>query len=620
MASCIVDVAARRFLCSPSVGTWLLPNLRKDVNSKVSRRLSQTKARVRVRINSSAPPLSLAQIEPLNLEETKTAFFAEDFGEAPTFVYSVPDEHVTDYFTKNSNVEFELLPAATRTLERARAAYGSRRNFMRQVYGDEMCSVEELQILVVAYLVDLQIEDQVEVRVFDGMSSAASVSTRRQVTDKFVVKLRNRPCPRRMIQGICDHEIGTHLLRMKNDEQQVWHGGRARFGLANPWITEEGLATLNTCRSIPNKLLYTQALHYYAACRGANLGFVELFHDLMLYVDDADLCWHLCCRVKRGMSDTSQKGALNIGQMYFRGAMEILQHLHEVDFRALYSGQIALQDVTRVQNILRKNMVVKFPRFLETDAHVLAYREHCFAVLREIEAVVDSVSFYRFSSGAPLARRASLVSARPRKSRGWSCASVTLTGADLNPCTDTELESLLESLPGHLKQLKLDLSGCKKLEDSRMEIIVRRLPVRLQSLVLDFRLCWHLTDRFFATLASCFPSHLEGLSIKNLGSCKQFMDSSMNTLVSFFPFSLRRLSLDVRYSKNLTEPSLDALLGGLTEGLEDLDLDLSYCPGLSNDCITSFVRKLPPSLLKWSCVTDHGVAEFFQGERYGLLS
>ena len=51
-------------------------------------------------------------------------------------------------------------------------------------------------------------------------------------------------------------------------------------------ITEEGLATLNTYYTFPNKSLFSQAVRYFAVCRGTELGFVELFKELTPYVPD----------------------------------------------------------------------------------------------------------------------------------------------------------------------------------------------------------------------------------------------------------------------------------------------------------------------------------------------
>ena len=99
---------------------------------------------------------------------------------------------------------------------------------------------------------------------------------------------------RSMVQSILDHEIGTHLLRMMNDEAQPWHDHRERYHLSNPWVTEEGLATLNTYLSLPRKLLYPQALRYFAVCRGSEIGFVELFHELKAHISDDVRCFQLC--------------------------------------------------------------------------------------------------------------------------------------------------------------------------------------------------------------------------------------------------------------------------------------------------------------------------------------
>merc|ERR1712083_956785 len=97
--------------------------------------------------------------------------------------------------------------------------------------------------------------------------------------------------------------------------------------------------------SWPSACLFMPALSYFAVCRGTKVGFVELFHEVRTYINDPVICWNLCCKIKRGLVDTSLPGAYFKEQVYFQGVTEILQHLDNIDFLKLYSGQISWKDL-----------------------------------------------------------------------------------------------------------------------------------------------------------------------------------------------------------------------------------------------------------------------------------
>ncbi|CAE8677750.1 unnamed protein product [Polarella glacialis] len=173
------------------------------------------------------------------------AFFASDFKEAPQFTYSYPEEQVTKAFKDNSEVCFDYLPEARRIMDKVRHSPGGVDAFMKTMYGEEKVSSEELRDLVADYLKEHNVEDKVEIRIVEGMLSAANV-VKPSPDKKYIVNIAKGMISKPIIHSICDHEVGTHLLRMMNDEHQVWHGFRDRYKLANPWTTEEGFATLNT--------------------------------------------------------------------------------------------------------------------------------------------------------------------------------------------------------------------------------------------------------------------------------------------------------------------------------------------------------------------------------------
>jgi len=70
--------------------------------------------------------------------------------------------------------------------------------------------------------------------------------------------------------------------------------------------------------------LYRSALNYYAACKAADMSFVELFNDIEKFIDNKMSRWKFTLRLKRGMQDTSEPGGLYKDQVYLEGAVTVL--------------------------------------------------------------------------------------------------------------------------------------------------------------------------------------------------------------------------------------------------------------------------------------------------------
>ena len=52
-------------------------------------------------------------------------------------------------------------------------------------------------------------------------------------------------------------------------------------------------------------------------------------------------------RSKRGLVDTSEPGGLYKDQVYLEGAIKILRERKSIDFVALYTGKISVEDLKR---------------------------------------------------------------------------------------------------------------------------------------------------------------------------------------------------------------------------------------------------------------------------------
>ena len=168
---------------------------------------------------------------------------------------------------------------------------------------------------------------------------------------KMNIKL---PCEYRIgrMIGVLDHEIGTHFLRKHNEKLQQWYKKRDKFDMKTCIATEEGLACTNQLvqtvqdgRCKP--FLYRSALNYYAAYMAKQMSFVDLFKDLERYVDSPQARWKFVLRVKRGLTDTSQKGGLYKDQVYLEGAVKVLSQRKSLNFKALLCGKISLYDLKR---------------------------------------------------------------------------------------------------------------------------------------------------------------------------------------------------------------------------------------------------------------------------------
>jgi len=91
------------------------------------------------------------------------------------------------------------------------------------------------------------------------------------------------------------------------------------------------------------------------------MSFVELYEDLEQFIDDPIRRWNHTLRVKRGITDTSVPGGLYKDQVYLEGAYKILKDRKNINFHALISGKISLEDLYRpfLMKILRlENLVI----------------------------------------------------------------------------------------------------------------------------------------------------------------------------------------------------------------------------------------------------------------------
>ena len=303
------------------------------------------------------------------MAEAEESFFNSGCLKNPVFAYR--NGRISSAIKEYSNVDFDLFQVAKRIIDSAPNP---------ERIGADYLKGTDLLDMMREYVADLGVSKQVVFQEVSGMLSIATVlkpgSESPADARKPVVSVNpDAKLSPALAKGIISHEIGTHLLRMINEDHQVWAGaGRRAYKLQNHFATEEGLATLNTLFGSGETFLWNSALNYASVCKASKSSFIEVYNFLEPYLPDARKRFKLCARVKRGFMDTSQPGACNLDQNYFSGAVEILRNLKVVDIRLLYAGQIAYADLGRLKNLIRTSCI-KLPPFLSSPEKYQDYVE-----------------------------------------------------------------------------------------------------------------------------------------------------------------------------------------------------------------------------------------------------
>jgi hypothetical protein len=91
--------------------------------------------------------------------------------------------------------------------------------------------------------------------------------------------------------------------------------------------------------------------------------FEQLYNHMDRYISNSEERWKYVTRVKRGISNPYEFGCYSRDQVYFEGAVEILETLDEIDFISLMCGKLCLDEVNRVKRVARTDCI-KIPKFL----------------------------------------------------------------------------------------------------------------------------------------------------------------------------------------------------------------------------------------------------------------
>jgi hypothetical protein len=295
----------------------------------------------------------------------------------PDFAYAVPVDKLAKQLTNAMHsIRDDHVEEAKAILDAALESVGGAAEvFERKVYGEEVDQATA-QEHIVDFVTQHKLQDKLWVRFTPNrVSCVGSLQRSRRnsqdhpdVRHTLFVSTANKLRKHELRQFVA-HEIGTHLLRVVNDEVQPWRGssGRKKFNLHSNSTrefreTEEGLATINTVLhsggGSSSRYLFREALLYYACAKSATMNFVQLFTELAPYMPSPKRRFGLVTRIKRGLLDQSRPGGSGKAQVYFEGALTILRRDFDADdLRLLYAGRLMLSEMDRVRRLAHTSFI-----------------------------------------------------------------------------------------------------------------------------------------------------------------------------------------------------------------------------------------------------------------------
>jgi len=323
----------------------------------------------------------LSHLNPINLEEEKEKFFEANCNYNPQFKYRklsfIPDveEARLDnldfddsargilYAKKRLEIEkkIDLLKARGNSddfTKISKALYGEPVDFMLryakrllkqnklQVQTQKQLSTDEVLIKIEEFLAKYKLNWTVEIK--EGMVANISVTKKSKIFVRAGVTFSEEKLKSTLV-----HEIDTHVLTAYNGSKQDYK--LLSQGMANYLKTQEGLAIYNQVSLSKNRFaeeLYFSSINYIATDFALRNGFKELYEYFIDSGYPEDRAFRTSVHIKRGLTDTSEKGAFTKSIVYLGGYKEISDYVeNRGDLKKLYIGKIALEDLQLVDQL-----------------------------------------------------------------------------------------------------------------------------------------------------------------------------------------------------------------------------------------------------------------------------
>ena len=164
------------------------------------------------------------------------------------------------------------------------------------------------------------------------------------------------------LEKLIAHEIETHIYCAENGNLQPYQ--ILRRGTSNYLKTQEGLAIYNQ-DLVAAGGLRNALLNFHAVLWARELGFRAVFNRLSEYLSVED-AWKISVKVKRGLSDTGNRGAFVKNLLYYWGYLEIKDYLSQGgNFEDLFLGKFELSQLDLIKQIEGLKRPLYLPRSVE---------------------------------------------------------------------------------------------------------------------------------------------------------------------------------------------------------------------------------------------------------------
>ncbi len=145
---------------------------------------------------------------------------------------------------KHSEPDYEYLALALKILNGIVDQYGNIENYFN-IDGGRKLNISETRNHFNKYIRSLNMSKYMEISF--NQTTIARTSCKHNNENGKSELVVGLPISYRInnIEGVFNHEIGTHFLRKFNDKQQIWYKQRKKYRLQPYLATEEGLAAIN---------------------------------------------------------------------------------------------------------------------------------------------------------------------------------------------------------------------------------------------------------------------------------------------------------------------------------------------------------------------------------------
>jgi alpha-L-glutamate ligase-like protein/uncharacterized protein (TIGR02421 family) len=165
------------------------------------------------------------------------------------------------------------------------------------------------------------------------------------------------------IKKLITHEIETHLLTAENGLHQKYK--LFNRGFTNYLETQEGLAMYNVIKQNQRYMDLTLTMVSEAIYYAEKYSFAELFQYLKNRGMQEKSAVNMSFRVKRGLSDTSQPGAMSKDYCYYKGLKSIENFVSGGgNIKDLYYGKYNLKDLETIKSLINPEYQPILPKWL----------------------------------------------------------------------------------------------------------------------------------------------------------------------------------------------------------------------------------------------------------------